>query len=213
MKKFYYLGFIGPSIFILATLVFGFLYPGYSHVRQLISELGAEGAPHATAMNYLGIIPFGLCVALFALGGLNQFLRTSISVPAFFLLFLAGLLFLLAGLYNCDPLCSFESPSTNAILHNVSAMGAYLLVALSQMLLGLHYFTHEGHATYWRRSLLMALLSIFLMFVLARIGWDSPFRGLVQRLFVFNICGWLILTAVEWRDSRRPTLPPVSHSE
>ncbi len=56
---------------IAAPFVFGAMFPGYSHVRDYISELGAAGAPHATAVNLFTFLPTGLLfiVATFSLKG------------------------------------------------------------------------------------------------------------------------------------------------
>lgn len=41
----------------MTVLIAGALHPGYSHVGQFMSELGAQGAPGGWMVNYLGFLP------------------------------------------------------------------------------------------------------------------------------------------------------------
>lgn len=56
-------GVAGPVLFTSVTLVCASLRPGYGHISQFISELGASGTPHALLMNLAGFIPSGLMLA------------------------------------------------------------------------------------------------------------------------------------------------------
>src|SRR5690606_40765678 len=49
-----YLGIVALAWFWLATVIFGALRPGYSHVVNEISELGVMGTPNAVWWNVLG---------------------------------------------------------------------------------------------------------------------------------------------------------------
>ncbi|MFX1520836.1 MAG: DUF998 domain-containing protein [Promethearchaeota archaeon] len=46
-------GIIGPIFYISVVIILGFLWPGYNHVSQLQSELGATGAPNATLQLFI----------------------------------------------------------------------------------------------------------------------------------------------------------------
>ena len=60
-------GIASPLILGLAVFVGGWQYPGYSHVSQFISELGATGAPSPSILNFGGLIPAGALTVAFAL--------------------------------------------------------------------------------------------------------------------------------------------------
>ena len=55
-------GITMPIIYFAALFIAGVLYPDYSHIRQLPSELGADGAPYEFAFAFnLALIIVGLC--------------------------------------------------------------------------------------------------------------------------------------------------------
>ena len=45
-------GLLGALAVVLLTVVGGAHFPNYSHASQFISELGADGAPHARLINF-----------------------------------------------------------------------------------------------------------------------------------------------------------------
>jgi hypothetical membrane protein len=49
-------GVAGPAIFSVATLACAALRPQYSHLANVISELGATGTSNALLMNYAGFV-------------------------------------------------------------------------------------------------------------------------------------------------------------
>ena len=66
-------GIAVPILYFGNLLLSSLLYPGYSHVRQYVSELGGPEAPHATLFN-TGVVIFGLA-AVAAGGGFGLALR------------------------------------------------------------------------------------------------------------------------------------------
>lgn len=61
------LGVLGPLIYYGLIVALGFMTPGYNHMTQYISELGAPGAPMAKVFNY-GLMAAGGAMILGALG-------------------------------------------------------------------------------------------------------------------------------------------------
>ena len=186
-------GVIAPIVFVASVAVWGALTPGYSHISQYISELGARGAPFATPMNLLGIVPFGLLICTFAIG----YARSTTSFAARWLtsgvLLLCGAGFVAAGLFACDQACSFNNMSTSAIVHNLSAMSAFLLAMLA---VAASLCQRAG----WRALLfgLVVLCSMLGAFwAMLKLGPTSDTIGLAQRAFLLPFCVWLAATA--WR--------------
>ncbi|HEX7704966.1 MAG TPA: DUF998 domain-containing protein [Thermoanaerobaculia bacterium] len=66
-------GILVPFLYFGTLIVSSLLYPGYSHVRQYASELGAASAPYPIVFN-AGIVLFGLAI-LVALAGFGRALR------------------------------------------------------------------------------------------------------------------------------------------
>lgn len=59
-------GILMPVLYFAALFVAGALYPGFSHVRQVASDLGADSAPYAYATAFSVALVF---VGLFGLAG------------------------------------------------------------------------------------------------------------------------------------------------
>ncbi len=183
---------IGPLLFVTAILLFGSLNPGYSHISQFISELGAKGASHGELMNYLGIIPFGLSILLFSIGSIIALKKNILNKISFIVLSITGILFIMAGIFSCDEGCNFEDMSQEAIVHNLSAFMAFVLFLISAILFGINSFTKKRNKSYLF-SLISGLVGIFLFYVISTTGIYSEFRGLYQRLFITNFLIWLII--------------------
>jgi hypothetical membrane protein len=85
-------GVAGPVVFALVTVVSAALRPGYSHVTNMISELGATGTPYAVLMNYAGFVPAGLMLAALgvALAGVLPRHRLALAGAVLVTLFGAG---------------------------------------------------------------------------------------------------------------------------
>lgn len=66
MKLLVWSGVAGPAIRLSLIVLLGYLTPGYSQLRDAISELGARGAPYAGLMNFVGISLVGLLLVLFS---------------------------------------------------------------------------------------------------------------------------------------------------
>ena len=193
MQKIKYAVITGIILFWLMVIINGFIYPGYSHVSQFISELGAMEAPFTFIINYFGILPFGVGIAL---QGFYLFKRGPSNKSRFFtsiFLLLSGFLFVIAGLYNCDVRCSFENISTEGLIHNIAAMFAFLLGVMAMISFGIGILFEKLKLT-WKTSFnIISLLAVLLFLVIAFEGIDSPVRGIYQRAFLINFSVWLIL--------------------
>jgi len=196
MKNYKFLlafSWIGSLLFFLAAMVFGFLTTNYSHIGQFISELGADNAPYNHLMNYLGIIPFGLSIILFSIGGFKVSIGKRLTKSAFVLLLIVGVLFVIAGFFNCDQGCSFEDMSQKSIIHNMSAFSAFILSVAVQFLVGINSFFKQKNK-YYLYSFFAALLGMILFYIIGKAGIYSDYRGLYQRLFLLNFLIWLVVT-------------------
>lgn len=83
------IGMLVPILYFGTLIVSSLLYPGYSHVRQYASELGAAGARYPDVFNS-GIVLAGLAT-LVALTGFGRVLRALGAGRALTVLFLVTL--------------------------------------------------------------------------------------------------------------------------
>jgi hypothetical membrane protein len=110
-------GIAAPVLLTALLITIGFLHPGYDHATQFISELGAQNAPFAFAMN-TGLIIVGLLMIAFAFG-MRAADKNIFSMIGFLAIIIAAAGMMIAGIFACDAECSNNSFSGQA--HNTAA--------------------------------------------------------------------------------------------
>ena len=123
-------------VLAVATVAGGLAYPGYDHLTQYISELGAAGAPTRRAVS-LAFIVSGALLAAFWLLCAGLFPRGVLSILGFGFSALNGVGLLLGGAFRCDFECAVVDPSLSAILHEVFGGVGYLCGIVGVFLLGI----------------------------------------------------------------------------
>ena len=189
---------------LLATALLGGLgYPGYSHVAQYISELGAQGAPHGRLVSTLGLIPAGVLLVIgCALAAWQSAVRDASVMLGLLGLAWYGLGLLVGGAMPYDALCRPENPSLSQIVHDLVAGSGYLMLALSAFVLG---------ATFLRlqRARGLAVLAFIAgaatVLLLPALHPDSTWAGLAQRLI--EVCNALWVVPAIAMLCRRPGSP------
>jgi hypothetical protein len=91
----------GQLLFIASWTVAGALDPGYSHIEQGVSELGAGDAEHPWIVN-AGIVVLGLSIAALAPGLLAVLPRRRATRVAAALFAVAGVALALGGVFQLD---------------------------------------------------------------------------------------------------------------
>lgn len=186
LKAGYCAGLITPFWLVLGVAIAGAMYPGYSHVDQAMSLLGAEGAPTKELSPLINNFPLGV---LFMLFGASVLLRFSNRWARF-----SGLLIMLHGLgsfgtgyFACDAGCAPTNPSISQNLHNLAG----LIMALSLLASGLWVWLA-------RRVLASPCFSWFsLACTLAALG-ALPWRvatvlaSISASITAHRCCGWLL---------------------
>lgn len=178
-----YGGLLAPLWLLVGVVVAGSFYPGYSHYRQALSELGATGAPTEFLSPAINNYPLGLLFIGFGVALILRF--RAVSKPALlsgWLMALHGVGSIGAGYFPCDAGCLPETSSPTQQLH--FAAGGIMLLSLvvasglwwclSQPLLGRRWFG--------RLSLLCALAPLALLLPMALAVESGEGAGLWQRL-------------------------------
>jgi hypothetical membrane protein len=96
-------GIAAPLVFTAAVIAASANHPGYDHLKNFISELGATGAPAAGVMNFAGFLPYGLLMVAFALA-VHRGVRADAGGwlgPS--ILALYGLAYVAVAVSPCDP--------------------------------------------------------------------------------------------------------------
>ncbi len=116
-------------LFCVVVLVAGYLTPGYSHLHQALSELGAPNAPYAWFVRWLGFIPLGVSFIMFAFQSHKNF---SSNLP-FMLFFLTGIAILMAGIFPTDP--HGRRDTLSGVIHAIAGISLLSLLSLTPLLL------------------------------------------------------------------------------
>jgi hypothetical membrane protein len=187
-------GIAAPTVLGLAVLIGGSLYPGYSHVSQFISELGATGSPCSLVLNFGGLIPAGVLTLTFALAMYWRYRPgTTLTVSCVFVA-LAGLFQLIAGAFPCDPGCSFEAMSRTARIHALAGISASLSRFAAPLLFAVANRAKNAGLSW--SSLLLGAGALVALAVGSGQGADSPYIGVFQRLHVAFFFTWVVIVAM-----------------
>ena len=99
----------------LLALLGGIATPGYSHVSQFISELGATQAPYEYASRFIGFLPAGIALLAFAWLAHGALPKSRLTTLAFLALAIYALGYIAAAFFPCDPGCQVNPARSNAI--------------------------------------------------------------------------------------------------
>jgi len=171
---------------LLVPLAAGYLEPGYSHVSQFISELGAHGARHGALVSLAGFGAIGVLVLVF-LGASGRSLPRSGATLAGLVCFGAvGAAYLAAAVFRCDAGCP-ASGSMSQSVHNLFGLLEYVGAFAGLLLLG---WGLRGWRTVAAASVVAAVfvLAGFLGMASAEL---EAYRGISQRIAEAAIFLWI----------------------
>lgn len=172
---------------------------GYTHGTKAVSELGAVGAPNATAFNLLAYVTPGMLMLVVAI----ILARTTGTARGMAMLGLAGLVFASTGVFPYD---MAEPASFTSQAHYAGVMLAGLFWALA-VFRSSATLTAAGQPGLARHGRWLVLL------LLANIAWQAAYQsgapilpGWGQRLGFAGMMIWLMLIGIgTLRASRRST--------
>ncbi len=188
------LGIAGVLFFTLTTIIGGFLNPKYSHTKQFISELYAQNAPNADILRFLGYLPSGIFIFLFALFALKNTPKSSLKTLGLLGIGIGyGLGTVICSLFNCDSGCNpeFIDPSLSQIIHNLSGFLTYSTVPFAMLFIGIA-------SNKWKNAKMLSYISVALFIIsLSFVGilnanLQSPYKGLIQRVIEGSVLVWII---------------------
>ena len=185
-------GIATPIVFAAVLLVSGQLYPGYDHVNQYMSVLGARESPVSGLMNILGFSMLGLLTIPFAYGLYSSLAKTQGAKVAFILLCAAGVSMVLVGLFPCDPLCTLSTPI--GYLHTLVTISAVFSITLATLVAGFAFWENG-----WKAAAVFSF-AICAALVLAGpaylLGLSEAYKGLAQRLVMGLGLVWIEAVAI-----------------
>lgn len=192
---------MGASVLVTAVLAaaaaglpvwyFARRRPGYSHVRQTISELGERGAPDAKQVAIFAFAPAGHAVWLFVAAlafAVPEFTRG----PELWLFALLGAGYVGAAMFACDPGAPLLGTWRNNVHNLVAGLGYFGAVA-GMIELGRAMEDVPALQSISEVSRVIGQVTFFGVFLLS---FETPVRGLIQRLVEAAIHGWMLLVAI-----------------
>lgn len=180
-------------VVLLLTVLGGALTPGYSHVAQYISELGARGAPLEWPVRFAGFLPAGLLMLAFCVHAWRTLPRSWRVTLCLLGLALYALGYLVAVVFPCDLGCRPAEPSLSQLIHNFAGLLGYLFAPLLLLAMAREARRWKGA----QRLVLPGYFAALLAFVgLLTLTPESPWAGLSQRAIEAAVLSWFSLLGV-----------------
>jgi len=185
--------------------VAGYLTPGYSHLHQALSELGAPNAPYAWLVRWLGFVPLGITFLIFAFQSRRIFVN---QLPSW-LFILTGMAIISAGIFPTDP--HGRRDTLSGIIHAIAGISLLILLSVTPLLLTFpRLYRNQPQAWLLVFSFLMGMV-VLIFFVMLPNGISPqliafhqkilgayfeiwyPLHGLHQRLLLMVYFIWLFV--------------------
>ena len=186
-------GILGTLAVFLVTVVGGATFPNFSHSSQFISELGADGAPHASIINLAGFLPAGLLLSAFAFFAWRLLPRSRATTLGLLGLVLFALGYIAAAFFPCEPGCRSAQPSLSQTMHNLLGLAGYFTAPLSLCALG-------WGARRWPKAGHLSVLGFIGggLVLLSLLFFSPEFRyvGIVQRVLEGSVLSWVVVCAL-----------------
>jgi hypothetical membrane protein len=206
-RTFLGLGLLIPLWLFAGVALTALGYPGYSHLDQAMSQLGAVGAPTRGYSAWVNNVPLGVLFVLFAVGVARRFAGSRLALCSAALILLHGLASFATGLFSCDQGCAPAQPSVSQQVHNLAGLTMFLSLTLASALwafLGGRLLSSPG---FGRFSGLCVILAVVTVGMMGKAFADGHGFGLYQRLNYAVSVIWIAgLAWMALRDRPRRTV-------
>ncbi len=189
-------GIAAPIIFVILMTVAGFLYEGYSHVRQAGSELGGVEAQYPIVQN-ANFFVVGILVIAFAFGlhrGIGDGKGSKLGP---ILVGIFGIITVAQAFLPCDPGCEFQT--LTGIMHNLTGLGSFLALCGGILVISRRLKGDPNWQSYRRYSLITgvaALVSLVAWIGVSKAAGVDAVNGVLQRVFIGIVLLWIEVVAI-----------------
>ncbi|MFV3289723.1 DUF998 domain-containing protein [Pseudomonas sp. NY11955] len=198
-------GLLIPLWLLAGVWLTAHAYPGYDHLQQAMSQLGAAGSPTQHWSPWVNNFPLAVLFALFAWGLARRWRGSKLALLSAGLVLLHGIGSLGTGWFPCDQGCAPAQPSTSQQLHNLSGLLMFLSLTLANGLwawLGSRLAGSRALALFSLGCVVLAIATVALMGQAAQSG---QLFGLYQRLNYGVSVLWI--ASLAWTSLRKPAAP------
>jgi len=186
-------GSIALFLFCLGTIILAFFVPGYSHVKQTVSEIGEMGSPARVPFTLL-LCAIGICMFLFATGIRRASLPAGLSQSVIYLIICMGISAAGVGI--------FAHPHP---LHNVFGMSE-IIGYQAPLALAITWRKHPNAKTlvmwswiFYMLVLVAMLINMAPIFSMQLWSYIKPVHGLAQRFLFLSFFGWCTVVCFKLR--------------
>lgn len=189
-------GILGVTFFVVTSILAGLQSSDYSHVSQLISESYSIDTPYGKFLRFLGYLPSGICLTIFAFSSARHFNKLNYAKVGFWGLgIFYGVATIVVSIFPCDKGCNkeFIDPSISQVIHNTTGLLTYIFTPLSLILIGIGLKGISN--TLASLGFAAGLISILFIGIL----FSDPlsgFAGLFQRIIEGSILFWIVACSI-----------------
>lgn len=189
---------------VAMLVIGGATFPGYDHMSQFISEMGATGAPHSFEVSWYGFAPIGILIAAFAIFAWRAAPRSILFTLGLIGIFMYAVGYVGTAVYPCDYGCRPENPTATHQMHLLFGLVSYLFAPVMLLLLGLA--VRKWPKAGWL-SVVGFIGAIGAFGGLMTFDPASPFIGLSQRVIEASVIGWIVACGLYLGLQKRTAAP------
>jgi len=182
-------------------------YPGYDHLQQAMSQLGAVGSPTHSWSPLVNNYPLAALFALFAWGLARCWRGSKLALLSAAMVLLHGIGSMGTGWFPCDQGCAPAQPSTSQQLHNLSGLLMFLSLTLASALWAWLGNRIAGSQAFALLSLTCVILAIVTVALMGQAAQSGQLFGLYQRLNYGVSVIWI--ASLAWVSLRTPAASPL----
>lgn len=193
-----FLGIMGVVLFVIAAIGGAMLIPGFSQIKNYLSESYAIDTTYGIYLRVLGYIPSGIFILLFcflAIKHLPKSTAVRIALPGIGIFYGGGTM--LTAVFPCDAGCNKEmiNPSVAQFIHSLSGLFTYVTVPLFVIVLGFAALKWKNDTGTGKLILLCGFLSLVFTVLFFSL-LNSAYGGLIQRTLEGSLLLSILLTAL-----------------
>lgn len=193
-----YIGILGVVLFIVTTIIGGYVFDGYSHISQYISESYASGTEYGHLLRWYGYVPSGLLIGVFCFlkaRFFNDYKYTFFGFIGFGIFY--GIFTSLVSVFPCDYGCNrdYADSSVPQTLHTLLSVVTYTMTPLSLYFIGFGFKKIDKFKTIANNSIILSFIGFFFGMIFLG-NANSTIAGILQRVTEFVYLFWLIYYSV-----------------
>ena len=193
----YFSGLLIPLVYILLYLLGGALRPGYSHIRNSVSELLSPGAPNKRMLMGIQVVyallymVFGFGVLIFSMELGNDFIIGKIGA---WMIMALGLITMGTVIFPHD--AEGTPPTRAGQLHKILVFGGLIpLSIISTLLVGL-WVRKAGIFPGFDVYSFTTVGAVIVMGIIGGFTVETRFAGLVERIAALVTQQWFLVFAL-----------------